>query len=72
MSSPSPTPQDSNVIAGDIAYSAGKLIEWGKRHSTPYHLVVASVIGGVTAFFAVVIALLIIVALNFNVLGWVE
>jgi len=39
---------------------------------TTYNLTVAAVLGGVTAIFATVIVLLIIVALNFNPLGWVE
>ena len=47
-------------------------IEWLKRHLTPYHLTVAAVLGGITAVFVVVIALLLLCALNFNVLGLVE
>lgn len=45
---------------------------WLRPHLTAYNLTVASVLGGLTAVFFTVIALLIIVALNFNVLGWIE
>jgi hypothetical protein len=45
---------------------------WLKPHLTMYHMVVASVLGTITVVFITVIALLIICALNFNVLGWVE
>jgi hypothetical protein len=45
---------------------------WLAPHLTPFNLTVASVLGGLTAVFFTVIALLIIVALNINVLGWIE
>jgi hypothetical protein len=38
----------------------------------PYHVVVAAIIGLITTVFAVAILVIIIVATNFNVLGWVE
>ena len=43
-----------------------------KPFLTPYYFVVAGVLGAITAVFAVVTVLLIIVAANFNVLGWME
>jgi len=45
---------------------------WLKPHLTAYNLTVAAVLGGITAVFFTVIALLIIVSVNFNVLGWIE
>ena len=45
---------------------------WLRPHLTIYNLTVASVLGGITVAFVTVIALLIITAINFNVLGWVE
>jgi hypothetical protein len=39
---------------------------------TVYHLTVASVLAIASAGFAVLIAVLIIIAQNFNVLGWTE
>ena len=39
---------------------------------TPYYMTIAGVLGGVTAVFTVVIVLLVLVATNFNVLGWTE
>ena len=38
----------------------------------PYYLTIAAVLGALTAGFVVVVVLLILVAANFNVLGWVE
>lgn len=38
----------------------------------PYHVVVAAIVGLITAVFAVITLVIIIVAANFNVLGWVE
>jgi hypothetical protein len=38
----------------------------------PYHLVVGAVVGLITGIFTVVIVLMILVATNFNVLGWTE
>ncbi len=43
-----------------------------KPYTVPYYLTVAGVIGAITAGFVVVIALLILVVANFNVLGWIE
>jgi hypothetical protein len=43
-----------------------------QTHVRPYHLAVGAVVGLVTAIFAVVIVLMILVATNFNVLGWIE
>jgi len=43
-----------------------------KPFLTPYYFTVAGVLGAITAVFAIVTVLLIIVAANFNVLGFVE
>jgi len=64
MSSPTPTIQASKKPFCPSV--------WLWPHLTPYNLTVAGVLGGITAIFATVIILLIIVALNFNPLGWVE
>ncbi len=69
MSSPNPIHE---LIYGDVLHGKDNFVGWFKRHTTPYHLTVAAVLGGITAVFFAVIALLIIVALNFNVLGWME
>ncbi len=45
---------------------------WLLPHLTVYHLTVASVLAIASAGFAVLIAVLIIIAQNFNVLGWTE
>ena len=66
MSSPTPATQPA---ASDRPFCSSV---WLKPHLTPYHLTVAAVIGGITTVFAVIVALLIIVALNINVLGWIE
>lgn len=39
---------------------------------TPYYFTLAAVAGIVTVIFTVVSILLLLVALNFNVLGWIE
>jgi hypothetical protein len=62
----------AKAVATDVDFGFTRFIAWAKSHATPYHLTVASVLGGMTVAFFAVIALLIIVALNFNVLGWVE
>ena len=64
MSSPTPTVQASTKPFCPSV--------WLRPHLTTYNLTVAAVLGGITAIFATVIVLLIIVALNFNPLGWVE
>jgi hypothetical protein len=38
----------------------------------PYHLVVGAVAGLITTLFLVVVVLIVLVATNFNVLGWIE
>lgn len=43
-----------------------------KPYLAPYYLTVAAVLGAITAGFAVVFVLLILVVANFNVLGWIE
>jgi hypothetical protein len=43
-----------------------------KPYLAPYYLTVAAVLGAITAGFAVVFVLLVLVVTNFNVLGWIE
>jgi hypothetical protein len=38
----------------------------------PYYLMVAAALGAITVVFVVVIALLVMVVANFNVLDWIE
>jgi hypothetical protein len=38
----------------------------------PYHVVVAALLGLVTAVFAAVVLVIVIVATNFSVIGWIE
>jgi hypothetical protein len=60
------------AVATDADFGLTRFITWAKAHATPYHLAVAGVLGGITAVFAVVIVLLLICALNLNVLGLIE
>jgi hypothetical protein len=62
----------TKAVATDRDFGLTRFVGWAKGHATPYHLAVASVLGGITVAFTVIIVLLIIVALNFNVLGWIE
>jgi len=50
----------------------GSFREKLKPYVVPYYISIAAFLGAITAVFTVVIALLIIVVLNFNVLGWIE
>ena len=64
---------NSITAASTQAASSGRpLLKWVKHHSTPYHLTVAVVLGLVTAGFGALVVVLIIIATNFNVLGWIE
>lgn len=45
---------------------------WLKPFLNPYYITVAAVLGAITAGFAVLVAILIIIATNFNVLGLIE
>jgi hypothetical protein len=50
-------------------------VTWAERVKpflAPYYLVLAAFLGLITVVFSVVVILLLIVALNFNVLGWIE
>jgi hypothetical protein len=38
----------------------------------PYHVVVAALLGLVTTVFIVAVLVIVLIATNFNVLGWVE
>ena len=46
--------------------------QWLLPHLTPYHITVAVGLGIATAGFGALTAVLIIIATNFNVLGWIE
>jgi hypothetical protein len=48
------------------------LAKHGKKFLAPYYLTVAGVLGAITVVFVVVIALLILVVAQFNVLGLIE
>ncbi len=67
-----PIPSAAKAVGTDVDFGLTRFIGWAKGHATPYHLTVAAVLGGITALFAVVIALLLLCALNFNVLGLIE
>jgi hypothetical protein len=43
-----------------------------ERYMTPYYLVYASVLGGITVGFIVLTLLIVLVATNFNVLSLIE
>jgi hypothetical protein len=38
----------------------------------PYHLAIGALVGLITAVFGTVIIVLLLIATNFNVLGWME
>jgi hypothetical protein len=52
------------------------MTEWTKKHAAPYavpyYLTLFGLIGAATTGFLVVIVLLVLVATNFNALGFVE
>jgi hypothetical protein len=43
-----------------------------KPYMAPYYLTVAAVLGAITAVFATVTILLILIVSNFNILWWIE
>ena len=43
-----------------------------RHHIRPYHVVVAAILGLITTVFVVAVLVIVIIATNFNVLGWVE
>ena len=43
-----------------------------KARVRPYHLVVGAVVGFISAIFGGLILVLILIATNFNILGWME
>ncbi len=43
-----------------------------KGVATPFHLVCVAVIGLISAIFAVVIGVLLLISTNFNILAWME
>jgi len=47
-------------------------IVWLKAHLTPYNITVAAVLGLATAGFGALIAVLLLISTNFNLLGFVE
>ena len=67
MSTPSPAARAS--VSATPKFCPMELL---KPYLAPYYLTVAAVLGAITAGFAVVFVLLILVVANFNVLGWIE
>jgi hypothetical protein len=67
MATPSPAPPATAPIPFYV--SARKHV---KPFLAPYYLTIAAVLGGMTAAFVALIAVLILLATNFNVLGWME
>jgi hypothetical protein len=71
MSTPSPAPEAATPPAPKFCP-----IVWVKEcmmpYLVPYYLTVAAVLGAITAGFAIVFVLLILVATNFNVLSLIE
>ncbi len=61
-----------STVKSSTAGQPASFIDRIKPHLTVYHLTVASVLGLATVGFTVLIAVLIIIAQNFNVLGWTE
>jgi hypothetical protein len=61
-------------VTQPVTFPAGLAwLQHQMRHRIrPYHVVVAALLGLVTVVFAVVVLVIVIVASNFNVLGWVE
>jgi hypothetical protein len=43
-----------------------------KARVKPYHLAVGAIVGLITAIFGGLIIVLILIATNFNILGWME
>ncbi len=43
-----------------------------RTHVRPYHFAVGGLVGLITAIFAAVLVLMILVATNFNILSWIE
>jgi hypothetical protein len=65
MSAPSPVPNFS--LPKNFSFT-----ERAKAYLNPYYLTVAGTLGVLTVVFTVVIVLLMVVAANCNLLGWVE
>ena len=63
MSTPSPAPESSKPFCP---------IELVKPYLTPYYITIAAVLGAATAGFGALIAVIVLIATNFNVLGWME
>jgi hypothetical protein len=68
MSSSSPQVTAPVTFPARIAWLQNTI----KARVRPYHLVMGVAVGLITTVFAVVVAVLILIATNFNVLGWVE
>ena len=43
-----------------------------KAYFVPYYLTWVAVLGGITAVFAAVVLIMVLVVTNFNLLGWME
>ncbi len=70
------SPPSSNAPASGQPPKKVSPVERIKEHIkpffVPYYLLVAAVLGAITAGFAIVVVLIILVVTNFNVLGWME
>jgi len=62
----------SHTAGARVVAVEKSLVEWIKHHTTVYHLTIAAVLGALTAGFVAMIAVVIIIGTNFNVLGWME
>jgi hypothetical protein len=47
-------------------------IEKLKPFLVPYYLTIAAVLGAITTLFVVICLVLVLIATNFNLLGWME
>lgn len=61
MSAPSSSSSPVDCLAAKV-----------KAIATPYHIVLAVVIGAITAGFGALVAVLLLIATNFNVLSLIE
>ena len=68
MSSPEVIPNRNPALPGPRALFDRHV----RPHLTPFNLSIAALIGLITALFGAITLILILVATNFNVLGWME
>jgi hypothetical protein len=65
------TPSFPNPALFPLSSRAWLMKHW-KPLLAPYYLTIAALLGAATVGFLVVIGLLVLVATNFNLLGWME